>query len=65
MLENRVSTRFFLSTTALIGTLAYGWVGPLDAHGGTASDVLGTVVKIVGIYVVGKIAKDITEAVKK
>jgi len=65
ILNSQVSTRFILAMSALIGTFAYGWIGPLAYQGGTAGDVLDTVVKILGIYVIGKIAKDVKEAVKK
>jgi len=65
LLNSQVSTRFILSMSALAGTFAYGWIGPLSHQGGTAADVLGTVYKIVAIYVLGKVAKDVTEAVRR
>ena len=65
LLENQVSTTFLLSMTGVLGTFAYGWLGPLASNEAMAAQVLKTTTVIIGIYAGRKVIKDAKEVFKK
>lgn len=65
LLENQVSTTFLLSMTGVVGTFAYGWLGPLAGSEAMSGQVMTNTQVIIGIYAGRKIFKDAKEVFKK